>query len=153
MRQLESEVVGGFFWMGVGIFFTLVGVKLDFGTLTNPGPGFLPVIIALILIFSGLLTLAKGLIRFVKPVSGIPWKQQALATASVFFYGLLLDFFGFLISTFILMFILFGLLIKGKSRWQKVFLYAASTSLASWLVFSVALKVPFPSPSLTTIWR
>jgi len=153
MRQLESEVVGGLFWMAVGLFFALAGVKLNVGTLTNPGPGFFPMIIALILIFSGLLTLAKGLIRSVRPVSGISWKQQALATASVFFYGLLLDFFGFLISTFILMFILFGLLIKGKSRWYRVFLYAAGTALASWLVFSVALSVPFPSPSLTAIWR
>ena len=147
MRQLESEVVGGLFWMAVGLFFALGGVKLNVGTLNNPGPGFLPLIIALILTFSGLLTLTKGLIRSVRPVSGISWKQQALVTASVFFYGLLLDFFGFLISTFILMFILFGLLIKGKSRWYRVFLYAAATALASWLVFSVALKCLFPHPA------
>jgi hypothetical protein len=153
MRRLESEVVGGLFWMAVGLSFALAGVKLNVGTLTNPGPGFFPMIIALILTFSGLLTLAKGLIRPVRPVSRISWKQQALATASVFFYGLLLDFVGFLISTFVLMFVLFGLLIKGKSRWQKVFLYAAATAVASWLVFSVALSVPFPSPSLSAIWR
>jgi putative tricarboxylic transport membrane protein len=139
--------------MAVGVFFVWGGVELNFGTLSNPGPGFLPLIVALMLVFSGLLTLAKGLIRSVKPVSGISWRQQALITASVLFYGLLLDFFGFLISTFILMFILFGLLIKSKSKWYRVFLYAASTALVSWLVFSVALKVPFPSPSLTTIWR
>jgi len=153
MRRPESEVVGGLFWMGMGSFFALAGVKLSVGTLTNPGPGFFPMIIALSLAFSGLLTLAKGLIRSVRPVSGISWKQQALATASVFFYGFLLDFFGFLISTFILMLLLFGLLIKGKSRWYKVFLYAAATALASWLVFSVALSVPFPSASLTAIWK
>jgi hypothetical protein len=153
MRRLESRVVQGFFWMTAGLFFVLGGAKLKFGTLSNPGPGFFPLIVALILTFSGLLSLAKGLIRSLKPVSEISWKQQALMTAAVLFYGFLLDFFGFFISTFILMFTLFGLSIKGKRRWYKVFLFAATTALASWLLFSVALKVPFPSSSLMGVWR
>lgn len=152
MRQLESEVVGGIFWIVIGLFFALCGAKLNFGTLSNPGSGFLPVIVALVLVFSGLITLTKGLTRSLRPVSGISWKQQALITVSVFFYGFLLEFFGFLISTFVFMFIVFGLLVRGKSKWYKVFLYAAGTALASWLIFSVALKVPFPSPGLTGIW-
>ena len=153
MRQLESGVVEGLFWIAGGLFFVLGGMKLKFGTVSDPGPGFFPLIVALILTLSGLLTLAKGLIRSLKPVSGISWEKQALMTASVFFYGFLLDLSGFLISTFILMFTLFGLLIKGKSRWYKVFFFAAAAALASWLLFSVALKVPFPSPSLRGVWR
>jgi hypothetical protein len=152
MRRLESTVVAGFFWIAVGLFFVFSGLSLKFGTLESPGPGFLPQILGLILTFSGLSILVKGLIRPVGPVSGISWKQQALAVASVFFYGLILDIFGFLISTFMLMFILFGLSIKGKNRWYRVFLYAAITAVVSWLVFSVAAKVPFPSARLTEIW-
>ena len=152
MRRKESEVVGSLFWMAVGIFFAVGGVKLNVGTLRNPGPGFLPVIMAIILIFSSLFTLARGLIRPVRPISRFPWRRHALMIASVFFYGLLLELVGFLLSTFITMFILFGLL-RGKSSWTMVFIYAAITALAGWLIFSVALNIPFPSPRLITIWR
>lgn len=151
MRRLESEVIGSLFWMGVGIFFALEGVKLNLGTFRNPGPGFLPVIMALILLLFSLFTLAKGLIKPERPVIRILWKRHALMIASVFFYGLLLDLFGFLFSTFITMVILFGLL-RGKSRWTIVFIYSAATALAAWLVFSVALNIPFPSPRLMAIW-
>ena len=153
MRRLESEVVGSLFWMAVGIFFALGGVKLKQGTLGSPGPGFLPLMMAFLLIAFSLFILAKGLIRPVRPVSGIRWRRPALVIASVFFYGLLLDFVGFLFSTFILMFILFGLLIRVKNKWSRVFLYAAATAAVAWLIFSVALSVPFPSARMMAIWR
>jgi len=152
MKLKDSEVVGSLFWMAVGIFFAIGGVKLKVGTLHNPGPGFLPVIMAMILVFSSLFTLAKGLVRPVRPISRFSWRRHALMIASVFFYGLLLQLIGFLLSTFITMLILFGLL-RGKSSWTMVFIYAAITALAGWLVFSVALSIPFPSPRLMTIWR
>jgi putative tricarboxylic transport membrane protein len=139
--------------MAVGIFFAVGGIRLNPGTLHNPGPGFLPLVMALLLILFSLFILVRGLIKPMKPVSRFSWRRPALVVASVFFYGLLLDLVGFLISTFILTFILFGLLIKSKNRWPKVFLYAAATALVAWLIFSVALSVPFPPARLTTIWR
>jgi hypothetical protein len=151
MRHFESEVIGGLFWLGVGIFFACAGLNLKMGSLHNPGPGFLPIIISLILIFFGLVSLAKGLIRPEKPVEEILWIRPLFTIASVFFYGLLLGFIGFLLSTFILMFILFGLLMTGKRKWLRVLFYSTVIALAAWLVFSVALKVPFPSPSLRAI--
>lgn len=152
MRRLGSEVLGSLFWMGVGIFFALGGLKLNIGTLRNPGPGFLPLIMALILVFFSLFPFTKGLIRLETPVKRIFWSRQALMIASVFFYGLLLDCIGFLLSTFILMSFLFGLSIRGKSRWPKVFFYSVATALAAWVVFSWALRIPFPLPRLRTIW-
>lgn len=153
MKRIESEVVGSFFWLAVGIFFAVGGVKLGLGTSRNPGPGFLPLIMALIFISFSLFILAKGLIKPERPISGFPWRRHALMVASVFFYGLLLDLLGFLLSTFFLMFALYGLLFTGKSRWRSVFFYAAATALVGWFVFSVILKVPFPRAHLMAIWR
>jgi len=153
MKRIRSEITGSVFWIAVGVFFAIGGVKLNIGTLHNPGPGFFPLIMALTLIVFSLFTLVKGLIGPIKPLSKIPWKRNALATASVFFYGLILEWMGFLPSTFILMSILFGLLIKGERKWRRVFLYSAGTALFTWLTFSVALKVPFPFPRLMDIWR
>ena len=133
------------------MFFACAGLNLKLGNLHSPGPGFLPIIVSLTLIFFGLVSLAKGLIRPERSVKGIVWKRPLFMIASVFFFGFLLDFIGFLLSTFILMFILFGLLITGKRKWPRVIFYSVVIALAAWLVFSVALKVPFPSPSLRTL--
>jgi hypothetical protein len=153
MKRLESEVIGSLFWLAVGIFFALGGVKLNVGKFRNPGAGFLPMIMGLILVFLSLFNLVKGLITPIRPISRIPWRRHALAVVSVFFYGLLLYFIGFLSSTFIFMLMLFGSSIKGERKWLRVFLYSASTALAAWLVFSVALSVPFPFPRLMAIWE
>ncbi|HWU41734.1 MAG TPA: tripartite tricarboxylate transporter TctB family protein [Candidatus Acidoferrum sp.] len=151
MKRIRSEVAGSLFWLGVGAFFAVGGLLLKPGTPRNPGPGFLPLVMALILVSLSLFVLAKGLMAPAKYLQAIQWKRQAALLASVFAYGWLLDFAGFLLSTFGLMFALFALLSNGKGRWPRVFLYAAATALIGWLVFSVALKVPFPQGRLMGI--
>jgi hypothetical protein len=153
MKRIGAEAVGSLFWLAVGVSFAVGGIKLNPGTLRNPGPGFLPLVMSLLLICFSLFIVAKELLRPERFLEGIRWKSQVLIVASVFFYGLLLDVIGFLLSTFILMFILFGLRFSGKRRWRSVFFYAAATALAGWLVFSVTLSVPFPRARLTAVWR
>jgi hypothetical protein len=153
MKRLGSEVIGSLFWIGIGICFALGGVKLNIGEFRNPGAGFLPTIMGLIMICISTFTLIKGLLGPISPISQIAWRRHSLMVASVFFYALLLDFIGFLPSTFVFMLILFGLFLKGERKWPKVFLYSTSTALAAWLLFSMALSIPFPFPRLMAIWR
>jgi hypothetical protein len=150
-KRIGSETIGSLFWIGVGGFFAVEGVRLGVKTLRNPGPGFLPVMMALLLILFSLLILGKGLMRPAGAVARIPWRQHVFVIAAIFFYMFLLDWIGFLTSTFILMFLLFGLLVRGKNRWSMVSLYALATAVAAWLVFSVAIRMPFPSPRLLPI--
>jgi putative tricarboxylic transport membrane protein len=145
MKRSDSEVMGGIFWGAVGVFFALGAVRLKLGTFHNPGPGFIPLGIALLLILFSLFTLAKGLIRPTGQAGEIPWKRPGLVIGSVSLYGLLLTVIGFLPSTFILMVILFNLLTSVRKRKRlSVILCAAATALGAWLVFSVFLRVPFP---------
>ncbi len=106
---------------------------------------------ALLLVSFSLFVLAKGLIAGKGSLKDIQWKNQAVLVGAVFVYGWLLDFAGFLLSTLGLMFVLFGLLSNSKGRWPGVFLYAAATASVGWLVFSVALKVPFPRGHLMVV--
>ena len=153
MKRLGSEVVGSLFWLAVGVFFALGAVWLKPGTLRNPGPGFLPLLMASLLVCSSLTVLAKGLVGSTKPLRKVEWRRQAVLVASVFVYGVLLDLVGFLLSTFALMCVLFGLLFAGKNRWAKVVCCAVVTALIGWLVFAVALKVPFPQARLMVVGR
>lgn len=153
MKRIGSESIGSLFWLAVGVFFGVGGILLKPGTPRNPGPGFLPLIMALLLVCFSLITLAKSLVGTGSVLKEIQVKNQAIVVASVFGYGVLLDVAGFLLSTFALMCALFGLLIEGKNKWRKVFLYAVCTALIGWLVFSVALKVPFPQGRLMAVLR
>jgi hypothetical protein len=145
MKRLDLDVIGGLFWAGVGIFFALGAVKLKLGTFRDPGPGFIPLGIALLLILFSLFTLAEGLIRPTGKTREIPWRRPALVIGAVLLYALLLSIIGFLPGTFILMVILLGLLMRVEKRKRLyVLLFSAVTALGAWLVFSVFLRVPFP---------
>ena len=153
MKRIGSEVIGALFWLAVGIFFAAGVMMLDLGTLRNPGPGFLPLMMASVLACFSLFVLVRGLMGPARFLKEIRWMSQVVMVASVFLYGLLLDLVGFLFSTFVLMGVLFGLSFKGKGRWPKVLFYAAATALIGWIVFSVTLRVPFPRGRLTAIGR
>ncbi len=148
VKRVGSEVVGSLFWLAVGVFFAVGGILLKPGTPRNPGPGFLPLIMATLLVCFSVMVLINAPERH--PKAG-QWKSQAVLVGSVFVYGWLLDSAGFLLSTFGLMCVLFVLMSGGKARWTRASLYAAATALVGWLVFSVALKVPFPRGRLVAI--
>jgi hypothetical protein len=153
MKRVGEDTVGGFFWLAVGLVFAVGGILLKPGTLRSPGPGFLPLVLALLLVLFSLFVLAKGLMKQDRIMKAIRWKSQIVLVAAVFLFGFLLTFTGFLLATFILMFILFGQLFTGEKRWRRVLFYAAATALIGWLVFSVALHVPFPRARITAFWR
>ncbi len=151
MRRLGSDVVGSLFWLVVGGLFAVGGVLLKPGTPRNPGPGFLPLIMALLLVCFSLFVFAKGLWAAERRLETIQWKGQAALVGAVLAYGWLLDSTGFLLSTFGLMWVLFGLMSSGKRGWARATLYAGATAVVGWLVFAVALKVPFPQGRLVVI--
>ena len=153
MNRIRSDVIGGLFWLAVGIFFAVGGILLRPGTLRNPGPGFLPLVMASLLICFSLFILIKGLVGSGSLLKALRWRRQAVMMLSVFLYGVVMEWVGFFFSTLALMFVLFGVLFQGKGRWPKVLFCAAVTALAGWLVFSVILKVPFPRARMTAIWR
>ena len=128
---------------------------LGLGRMRNPGPGFLPLLMALLLICFSLFLLFRTLIGsgLSSALKGLRWKSQGIMVASVFVYGFLLNRLGFLLSTFALMSVLFGLSFQDKKAWAKILLYGAATAFIGWLIFSVILRVPFPRGQLIAIGR
>jgi hypothetical protein len=153
MKLTDSEVIAGLFWLAVGILFAAGGMMMSLGSLRNPGPGFLPLMMALLLVAFSLVILARRAPGPARVLKKTQWKSQTALVAAVFLYGLLLNLAGFLFSTFVLMLVLFGLSFEGKCSWWRVLCYAAATAFIGWLVFSVTLKVPFPRGHLMAIGR
>jgi hypothetical protein len=148
MKRLNTDVVGSLFWIVVGVLFLLGGISDNVGTLRKPGPGFLPSIMAGLVLCLGLALLIHGVVKAGNPLPRVVWKKHAVVIASIMAYTLLIGVIGFAFSTFVLMTVLFGMLLEGKYRWPKAFLYGAITAFAAWLVFCVGCQVPFPTPMI-----
>jgi putative tricarboxylic transport membrane protein len=145
------DLIGSFIWIAIGISQCIGSIQLRLGNFSNPGPGLLPFItgallglFGLILMFSsiskesgeeaefnGQEILAKG-----------KWKSILFVLLVLFGYAFLLKILGFLITTFIFFFLLFGL--NEPKKWVMPLIFSGVTSGLSYLFFDTWLKVTFP---------
>ena len=119
--------------------------QLPFGTVRDPGPGFLPWWIGTTLGLLAVLLLGQALAA--RPparaagrgrrVLGVAGLVGALAA-----YVALLEPLGYPLSTFLL--VLFLLRVVDPHRWTQALGVAAVAAVGSYVVFAVWLKVPLP---------
>lgn len=135
----------------VAVWAIFDSVRYGLGTLTAPGAGLFPLILAVGLCVLSLVLLLQAataptitdakegerLTEDQKP-SGRFW----FLAVSLFAYAFMLEPFGFLVSSFICLCALFK---AGNSwRWPKVVVASAVSVGAAYVVFVVLLRVPLP---------
>lgn len=134
-----------FVFLIVSLLFASGAVSLGIGSAREPGPGFVPLIAAVILavccvfaLFKNSRTIRKRTENLFKPVY---LKKAALVYAAIVFYMMAIKHLGYPITTFL--FMLF--LMKGiePQKWSSAVLYSALASGFSYLIFVVFLKVQF----------
>ncbi len=133
------------FCLGLAVLIGILGYQLGVGALEKPGPGFLPVIAAgFIALFSLLLLLRNVPSGGEKKIfQGIFWHRIILTLLLLFIYSFILPRVGYLLSTFLVMTVLFRLI--RKVPWGYVILWGAVSSLASFLIFNTWLEVTLPA--------
>jgi putative tricarboxylic transport membrane protein len=146
MRNTDQS--SGLFWLIVGIGIAISSLKYGFGTLHEPGPGFITFFAGAILT---LLSLSLFLFSFrdQKDRSGFQSLWARLDPGKVLYvivllvaYTLLIKPMGFLISTFFLLSLLFR--IKGTYRLKTVFLMSFLVTMGSYIIFEIWLKAQLP---------
>jgi putative tricarboxylic transport membrane protein len=114
------------FWLALSFFLMIVAYQEGLGRLSKPGPGLAPLLMgALLLLLSFLNAYFEfAARRSAKKTESKPSAEQGktnlkkigMVFISLFLYGLLLNVLGFIISTFLLLFIMFcGLGVKKRS--------------------------------------
>jgi hypothetical protein len=143
-----KEQIGGLFWLAISIFVCTESIKSEIGSLSAPGPGFLPFWSAVILglfaisfiIYS---TVKNGFSYKVADMwRGLQWGKVIAVICSLFLYAILLSSLGYVITTFALMF--FVISIIDSARFFRHGISAASISVASYVVFQMLLDVKLP---------
>ena len=140
--------LSGLFWLIISILVCVESIRIDIGTFHNPGPGFLPfwagVVLGMFSIALLITSILKG--KGEKGISslwkGMEWHKVIIVLASLFIYAILLHRLGYLIATFGLLALLFGVMSRQR-LWIPV-VSALITSLLSYLIFYVWLGVQLP---------
>lgn len=142
MALRADHVAGGAFVVFGLAIFALSG-DLPMGGLSMPGSGFMPKLIAALLVLFGIVLALRG--QDSAPVSEIDWSDAKHAAQVIVITGVVIaayTFLGFILAMGLL---LFGLLIVVERRNPvRAALYSIAATLLAYGVFAGGLKAPLP---------
>ena len=136
------------FWAGVmfiafGAFFVAWSfTHYAMGSALRMGPGYFPALLGGLLVFLGLLVMAKSLAFDGPKVAVFHFRPLVLVSLSVVAYGYLMKPGGLAVATIAAVFI--GALAGHEFKWKEVAVVALVLVIFSWLVFVRGLTLPFP---------
>jgi hypothetical protein len=135
------------FWLAVSIFVLIGSLRMGIGTLPNPGMGFMSFgasgllgILSLTLFLKTILEKEESRIESI--FTNTFWKRIVLVLITLVSYAKLMPQAGYLVSTFLLMTVLFWT-IKGQ-KWWGVLASSFLTTIITYYVFSKWLNIQFP---------
>jgi hypothetical protein len=143
-RDLMSSII----WMALGGLFVVGALQQGLIRKGVPGPGFLPFLSGLALIFVSLFVLIPALGRREKDERSDFFPERdslrkfLLALAALFAFGVALEYAGYLFTTFLFMF--FTARLMEPKGWRTTTLVALLTAVLSYLLFVVLLEVQLP---------
>ncbi len=131
------------------VLFFLQATLYRTGSLRSPEPGLFPAILGGILGLLALVFLIRmAFVRGVpekegNPWIGLKWHKTLCVSVSLILYVLLFDAAGFLLSTLLLMQVLF--MVGRSEKWLLGTLGAVLSSGISYIIFKVFLKIQLPA--------
>ena len=146
---MKPDKVSSVFWMALGMVMIYASYKLKLGTLTHPGPGFLPFLAGMILCCLSIVVFLKAGRRIDEKAkklrelwAGMNWLSAAIVVVTLLVYALVFTHVGFLLSTIGLLTFLFRA--RERMGWFAAIGGALIASFVSFAVFALWLKVQLP---------
>jgi putative tricarboxylic transport membrane protein len=132
----------------VGLFILFYAPEFELGTMSLPGPGFMPfctgILICAFSIFTFFQALFSPKTAGEKIWAGVRFQKLFLVLGALVIYSLLFKPLGFLLSTFILIFVLMRYIEPQRQSWVFCFLGGFFSSGLSYLLFEIWLKAQLP---------
>jgi putative tricarboxylic transport membrane protein len=135
------------FWTGAiyvafGAAFILIAREYGMGTAFRMGPAYFPTVLGAILIFIGLISLARSFVRSGTPITAFTIKGLVIVVLSTALFGAIVRGAGLAIALPVLV------IVSGYAsvdfRWGRMMALAAGITVFCVLVFLKGLGVPLP---------
>ena len=143
----RHDLSSGLFWLAISIFVIFMALELGVGPFSNPGAGF-------VLFWSSLIFGILSVVLIIKAIAGkggsrmlsdswrgLKWGNVLITVLALFLYASFLTVIGFLIMTFCVMVLLYGL---GKPKPVVTVVGAFVTIMLAYIIFHFALQIQFP---------
>ena len=143
----KREITSGLFWLLIGLVLTVWSATYPIGSVTQPGTGFLPLGLGiLLLIFSAVLLIrAFRLPATAGRVSPLPerWLSLAMTVLVLIVTIFLFESLGYLLIFFVLALVL--PLLAGQITLKRSFIFAVLCTAGIYIIFVWLLKQPLPT--------
>ena len=146
----KKEILGGLFWIATGILFLSGAIKYGIYEGGAPGPGLIPFLGSTVLICLAIFLLINAYLklRVSERIRGpfFPekdsFKKIFLSVLATAIYGIVLEYIGFVVTSFF--FILFLMKFIEPQKWRTSLLTSLLTAFTSYLLFQKLLQVQLP---------
>lgn len=143
VRHALKDVLAGSVFIVLGGAFALGSLDYDIGTPLRMGPGYVPLVLGLLLAGLGLLVIVKGFLAGARdPIGDVEWRAVAFVTASLLFFGLTVRGLGVIGALFGAT--LLASLARTRTRPTTALAIAVALTILSVLIFIVALQLRLP---------
>jgi putative tricarboxylic transport membrane protein len=148
----KGDLILSIVWLVLGIAIVIASCHLGLGSFARPGDGLMSFGVGILLSLCAIPVLIRSFVNG-KNVrhkeeeegiwSGVDFKKIAFVLASLVLYSLLLERLGFLVTTFLMLLVLFKAV--GSQRWTWAVIAAFLTVSLTYVLFVVLLDVYMPS--------
>jgi len=145
----RNNIIGGIFFLTVGLIFAVYSRSVDIGDWSEPGAGFLPFYGGLCMIGMAALLVVNSLVGKGAGTAGdrfFPesdsWKRVLSTLLALVAYNLLLRPLGFVLVTFF--FVAFLVKFIFPESWVRSLTTAALSTICAQVVFAYLLEINFP---------
>ncbi len=153
----RADLFSSVFWIILGGLICKWGYRLDLGTLSEPGSGFIIFWMGIVMMGLSLSIFLITLFRKIEPVkraslwSGVRWHKLIFVLVSLLLYTYVLVPLGFLLSTSLLLILLFKFI--EPQKWSIAVAGAILTVFISYAIFHLWLGSQLPKGILEFFMR
>ena len=143
VRHALKDVLAGSVFIVLGGAFALGSLDYDIGTPVRMGPGYVPLVLGLLLVGIGVLVVIKGFVAGEgEAIGDIEWRAVVLVTAALLFFGLTVRGLGVIGSLFGAT--LLASLARVRTRPTTALAIAVGLTILSVVIFIGALQLRLP---------
>jgi putative tricarboxylic transport membrane protein len=143
---IRSDRISAFFFVGLSLFICEQSVVIGLGTLDTPGSGMLSfgagAGMGILALWSLIQSFRSNKTHEVQGDGTFRWGKVLLVCICLFVYALAVDWLGFVLTTFVVVFALFHIL--ESKKWWLIVIEAAAIATGNYLLFVKWLGLSLP---------